>query len=459
MLPRPYTQQRRMPKLSCGLAALLLAIVSPCAAQVTPYADYPPIDAPYYRVRYEASSAEGKLAFPVAYTMWLPTQAGALRGVIVHQHGCGTGSCRSGRTGCFDLHWQALAREHNCALVSPTYEQPEGADCQLWCDPRNGSDEAFTRGLTDLAELSGRPELADVPWALWGHSGGGHWAGGMAILHPEKVVAAWLRSGVPLLQPQPERPSIRPHIATEALRSVPLMCNLGTQEGVTVKDGRFARVWPSTEAFFQELRRQGGLVGVAVDPLTAHECGNQRYLAIPWLHYCLQQRLPAESADSLRAMPVSGAWLAPPTGTTAVPGGSFVGDPLSAAWLPNEELARKWMQYVRDTMVEDTTPPPAPHHPRIHAQVLKWQSTADLESGLARFVIERDGQPWKTLPESPNHRFGRPIFQGLQYSDTPLEPLVPMELSLPEDGSSHAYRIFAENSVGLRSEAVEISSK
>ena len=47
------------------------------------------------------------------------------------------------------------------------------------------------------------------------------------------------------------------------------MCNLGTKEGVTVKDGRFAGVWPANEAFFTEVRAKGGLFGVAVDPLTA----------------------------------------------------------------------------------------------------------------------------------------------------------------------------------------------
>ena len=53
-----------------------------------------------------------------------------LRGLVVHQHGCGEGSCKSGLTGAFDLHWQALAKKHGCALLSPVYEQPEKANCQ-----------------------------------------------------------------------------------------------------------------------------------------------------------------------------------------------------------------------------------------------------------------------------------------------------------------------------------------
>ena len=45
---------------------------------------------------------------------------------------------------------------------------------------------------------------------------------------------------------------------------------------------------------FKTVRARGGLIGVAVDPLAAHECGNQRYMAIPWLDACLTARLPAK---------------------------------------------------------------------------------------------------------------------------------------------------------------------
>ena len=87
----------------------------------------------------------------------------SLRGVIVHQHGCGEGSCKSGLTGAYDLHWQALAKKHDCALLAPSYEQPEKADCQMWCDPRNGSGAAFQKCLVDLGAKSGHPELARCP--------------------------------------------------------------------------------------------------------------------------------------------------------------------------------------------------------------------------------------------------------------------------------------------------------
>jgi len=338
-------------------------------------------------------------------------------------------------------------------LLAPSYKQPADADCQLWCDPRNGSSDAFQRCLVDLGVKSGHSELSKVPWALWGHSGGGHWAGGMALLHPHRVAAAWLRSGVPLLTPNPDRPEIKPHTIADAALQVPLMCNPGTQEGVTVKDGRFKNVWPANETFFSSVRARGGLIGVAVDPLTAHECGNQRYLAIRWLDTCLSLRLPSINGKRLRSMPVEGTWLSQPTGFEAVAAIDLIGEPLKAAWLPSQSIAKSWMEYVKDTAVTDTTPPPAPTNLRVNKGKLSWEAEADLESGLAHFIIKRDGQFLANVPEQGKNRFGRPIFQNLQYSDTPTQPLETMQFTDVNQvaGKQHSYQVIAVNTVGLNS--------
>lgn len=435
---------------------ILLTVLSTLAfaiAQVAPYDQAPPVKPPYFRVRYEASTKPGELVFPVQYTVWIPEGVKTLRGVIVHQHGCGEVSCKSGQTGAFDLHWQALAKQHDCALLSPSYEQPEGADCQMWCDPRNGSDAAFQKALAELGKASGHPELSTVPWALWGHSGGGHWSGGMTLLHPDRVAAVWLRSGAPLLEVIPDRATIKTHVISEGSLGVPIMCNPGTKEGVTVKEGRFAGVWPSNEAFFTAMRAKGALIGVAVDPLTAHECGNQRYLAIPWLDACLGARLPETPGDPLRPMPTDGAWHAELLATEALPAAEFKGDKAKSIWLPNEAVAKSWKQYVTDTAVTDTTPPPSPSAPLVKGNELTWTAEADLESGLAKFLIERDGKVIATVPETGSNPFGRPIFQGLQYSDTPAAPLVEMRFTdtAAEAGKSHVYRIIAVNTAGLES--------
>ena len=443
-----------MRSIAAVLLAFTVVLAGSLSAQNAPYDVFPDADPPYYRVRYEASGKPGELIFPVNYTIWIPPGVKTLRGVIVHQHGCGEGSCKSGLTGAFDLHWQALARKHDCALMGPSYEQPQTADCQMWCDPRNGSDAAFQKALVDLGAKSGHQELATAPWALWGHSGGGHWAGGMTLLHPDRVAAAWLRSGVPLVQPNPKRPTIKPHTVSASALKVPIMCNPGTKEGVTVKDGRFSSVWPANEIFLSAVRSKGGLIGVSIDPLTAHECGNQRYMAIPWLDACLSARLPRKAGGTLKPMPTKGAWLAATfLGKKAVPAGKFSGDKATSIWLPNKAIAKAWMSYVKDTAVPDTTAPPTPTNVQVNGSTLTWNAEADLESGLAHFIIERDGQLLAKTPDQGKNRYGRDIFQNLQYSDTPTQPLVQMRFvdAKAKAGKAHKYRVIAVNTAGLKS--------
>ena len=110
-------------------------------------------------------------------------------------------------------------------------------------------------------------------------------------------------------------------------------------------------------------------------------------------------------------------------------------------------------------VVGDTTPPPTPTHliaNRIgDTQVeLTWDAQADLESGLAGFVIERDGKPLGQLPEKPVGKFGRPLFQGLSYHDTPEKCAAEMRYTDAQikAGETHEYRVIAINSVGLKSE-------
>jgi pimeloyl-ACP methyl ester carboxylesterase len=452
--PGKSRRYRRDPGLRLWVAMGWIACLNPhVLGQQPPYDVFPAAEPPYYRIRYEASTEPGELIFPVNYTIWIPPGSERLRGLIVHQHGCGEGSCKSGLSGAYDLHWQSLARKHGCGLLAPAYEQPEKADCQMWCDPRNGSGRAFQRALADLGQAAGHAELATVPWALWGHSGGGHWAGGMTLLYPERTIAAWLRSGVPLLEADPKRPGIKPHVLPEAALAVPLLCNPGTKEGVTVKDGRFAGVWPANQAFFTQVRGRGGLLGVAVDPLTSHECGNQRYLAIPWLDACLTARLPDRPDESLRPMPAAEAWLAELAGFETWPAAAVTANPRSLAWLPNATVARAWRHYVKDTAVPDDTPPPTPQGLALSGNRLTWSVEADLESGLAGFVIERDGRELARIPEKSNNPFGRPLFQNLLFSDTPTQPIMPLEYtdaSAPQ-GGAHTYRVRAINTVGLES--------
>ena len=63
--------------------------------------------------------------------------------------------------------------------------------------------------------------------------------------------------------------------------------------------------------------------------------------------------------ESLQAHARSDAWLAEIAGFKAWPAHEAPNLKM-LAWLPNEMIAKKWMQYVKDTAVADTTPPPSP---------------------------------------------------------------------------------------------------
>ena len=90
---------------------------------------------------------------------------------------------------------------------------------------------------------------------------------------------------------------------------------------------------------------------------------------------------------------------------------------------------------------------------KVSGNVITWSCDADLESGLAGFIIERDGQVLANIPEQPKNPFGRPIFQNLSYSDTPTQPLVEMKFTdtKAETGKTYQYRVIAVNTVGLKS--------
>jgi hypothetical protein len=299
----------------------------------------------------------------------------------------------------------------------------------------------------------------------------------MVLLHPERVAAAWLRSGAP--QVNAAEGKTAPYAISDAACQVPVMCNLGTKEGVTVKDNEFRGVWGWVQTFFREMRSKGSLIGVSVDPNSSHDCNNQRYLAIPWFDACLGARLGNGGDTKLKAMPTEGAYLAPLLGDAAQPAAEFSGDVKASVWLPNDRVAKAWAEYVKDGNVPDTTPPPAPIKVQRANNTLTWQAEADFESGIAGFIIERDGKELARVPEKPTdpngnpifqkngywvvsaapspgvHSIGRPIFQKNGYSDSPSPPLAEMKYvdETAKPGESHKYSVSTVNSVGLKSEA------
>lgn len=425
--------------------ALLLPILAHASGTILTV-DYPP------------STAEHELVYAVTYRLWIPDGVKQLRAVIVHQHGCGAGSAKQAVTAADDLHWQALAKKWDAALLGPSYHMGEKDDCRKWCDPRNGSEKTFLRCLADFSKQSGHPEIEHLPWVLWGHSGGGFWSSLMLTLHPDRIAAIWFRSGSAFATWN--KGEIPAPTLTAAVYQVPLMFNGGVKEASDPRHGP-ARV--GDRAMFRSWREHDAPAGLAPDPRTGHECGDSRYLAIPWIDACLAIRLPNRGPHPEKLRPVDGsaAWFATPESAAARSAAAFDGDKASAGWLPNGSIARSWTEYVQTGAVGDSTPPPAPGEVRVrHLEgggdnEITWTAEADLESGIRQFVIERDGAEIGRVPEKPTGKYGRPLFQGMTYGDTPDTPLAAMrfiEHDAPVNIKAPVYRVRSINGVGLISE-------
>ncbi len=415
----------------------------------------------YLQLAYPASTVSGELPIAAHFTMWIPDGIETVRAVIVHQHGAGTTAGQFGATAAYDLHWQALAKKWDCALLGPSYHvlneaidlTPGGSE--LWFDPRHGSEKTFLRALGEFARMSGHAEIATVPWCLWGHSGGGIWSNVLSTLHPERVLVAFLRSGTATgFRTMPEFP--QPQVPA-AVYEIPTMVNFGMGE-------RGRRPWDGSVATFQEYRAQGAPIGFAPDPRTEHYCGDSRYLAIPFLDACLQMRL-TDWPNFLKPVDMSTAWLAVPFGDIAVPAAEYRGDPLKAAWLPNEAVAKIWMEYVRTGTVSVSSEPPTPTAVKVKAGAggneISWKAEVDLAGGLGGFIVFRDGNGIARLPtQIPPQLFGRPLFQGLSFHDTPWPPLPQMKYldNSARPGAKHAYTVVALNSSDVRSRLSQSAS-
>ena len=109
--------------------------------------------------------------------------------------------------------------------------------------------------------------------------------------------------------------------------------------------------------------------------------------------------------------------------------------------------------------MSSTEAPPPPVRVRVkteanHGNEITWDIEVDMVSGLGGFIVLRDGHGIARLPtEPPEAVYGRPLFQGLSYHDTPVAPLpemVHLDRSA-QAGVKHVYTVVALNSAGVPS--------
>ncbi len=372
--------------------------------------------------------ANASPSFEGRYRMFVPVTAQPLRGVIIRQHGCTNNGIKLGQ----DLHWQALAMKWNMALLGTHYP----TDCDNWAYPERGSMTLLERALKDIGEQSNHPELATVPWALWGHSGGANWTYFLTQQVPERIIANVSRSGSEGVLP-------------EKARGVPQILSAGKLEQTSSTPGFVGAYYEAVKAFTTE-RAKGALVALSIDPLEEHSLGWGRLLAIAYFDAIFAQRLPEQPNQPLRPMDSSQAWLGNTETLEISSLTTYPGDVSKAAWWPNETMARRWQEFDRTATITDTTPPPTPIQVQA-TQVgstlkLTWLGGIDLETGLRAYRIYRNGELIKQLGDEAN-----PL-QRPGGGDDPEPDSVDLSFVDISSSQNAEYQISAINNKGLESE-------
>ena len=411
------------------------------------------------------------------YRIWIPSGVETVRGVIVKQHGCGGDAATDmGLAHANDLQWQALATKHQLALLGskyPTDYQTVGRypddPCNSWAVIDRGSEEALLKALYEFGQKSHHPELDKLPWVLWGFSGGADWAIQMAQKYPERTIASVLmRCGGVLISPSEPSQLLTSNVDPAAL-GVPILFAVGEKENADL----FDECHNLPKKIFSRFRQAGALWAIAVEADMGHGSTDTRLLAIPYLDSILTARLAPDSTK-LRQIDEATGWLANPVTHEIAPIKQYKGDPLQAAWLPDQETAYKWQAYITNPNLWDkarysfcsnkklltllgvphlsescypervspTRKPDAPNDVRairIGATevVLTWNFIPEIENGLPKFRIYRNNSLIATLQ-------GQERDEG----DAPIYPHVVLEFRDKAAAANDIYRVSAFNILG-----------
>lgn len=350
------------------------------------------------------------------YSVFIPGGVKKIKGIFVHQHGC-TMEGRGVAT-AYDLQYQAFAKKWDLAVVGPDLFPKPGSSCHEWIHPvEDGSAAALLAGLESVVRLSGHEELSTAPWLLWGHSGGGYWVLAMLDTYPDRIIAAVCYSAA-------FDPAFT--YSKEALKVPVLLRHAGPGDF----NNPGVDCWGTALHSFAKIRKMGGLVSIAYNPKQNHNLSYIRYMTIPFFESVLSQRLSPGSAEGLKGMDMSKAWLCDTTTAGKVNifrASTFMGDKLAMSWLPDSMCAAKLKEYITTCTVVDNTPPVAPDDLELvkEEEILKliWRADADIESGIKCFNIYRNGKMVMRYPP-----FGD--FQSFSTNGDDAVPVVPPSMSV-----------------------------
>jgi pimeloyl-ACP methyl ester carboxylesterase len=377
------------------------------------------------------------------YSIFIPKNAEKIRGILIHQHGCGAEGW--GQPMVTDAQYQVFADKWNFAVLGPDLYPKAGKNCYDWVYPDDGSANSLLAGLDSLAKMSGHTELKTVPWLLWGHSGGGHWVLAMTKKFPLRTIATFAYS--PAFDPSFEYPN-------EALK-VPIMIRHAGANDFNVAG---IDCWGTALHTFDKLRSKGGLTSIAFNENQNHNYSFVRQMALPFFESVLKQRLSNDSTNKLNDMDLNKSWLVDTNTFSKINIYKYIdfkGDKLSKSWLPDSLSAEKFKEFLMSGYVVDITPPQAPMNLSldINNKKIKWEANADIQSGIKFFKIYKNDNFLANYPENLS-------FQTFDTNgDTPIptdQPLMEFAVNDAFLSNLNTISISTVNNAGLESEKTKL---
>ncbi|MEO5825431.1 MAG: hypothetical protein ABIR59_06050 [Gemmatimonadales bacterium] len=274
------------------------------------------------------ASAAGGVVYQLGdFALYVPAAADGPRAVLVALGGPNTRAIATGEPfgapfppveaalQVMGASLRALADQQRIAILGTALAaMPDGV----------GSDQQIVNAIAAGAAASGHPGLSTAPLLLFGLSGGGPEASGLAARHPDRVAGLLLKAPLEVAV-----------LSTEAQRGVPTFMALAEFD-VFVDNAALGRA-------FAANRAGGALWAMATEPGVPHFSFSPtlRTATLAWLGSVIDRRV-AGSSSRLRTAVEQSGWLGDQLTGKASPWGAFSGDRSAASWFPTRGAAEQW---------------------------------------------------------------------------------------------------------------------
>ncbi len=257
------------------------------------------------------------------FRLVIPEKYEEMRGILMLLPGFNGSSVKSpqlNRGGWFDF-----AKKHKMALFGLSFKTNRKIS---YDDMGYDSAKAFQKALKHFAAESNVPEIEDLPFLINGASAGGQVAYGLAAIWPEKIIAfTAIKGGYYLTNPS--------DITKTA--QLPAIIYIGEVDTQIRRD--------NLNKLFSEHRVQGAPWVLAIQPGVGHGAGGTDRLTLSFFEEIMAMRV----GNDTKLIPVDFAksWSCALNDTTSIQPFDIkdIKDK-NRTWLPSEEFAKKWQNFV-----------------------------------------------------------------------------------------------------------------